>query len=135
MGQKYIDMVDLLADKEHTKNFMRMEKWIFDSPDQVGEAFREFVKDFFQRNGLINGGVQIGDQFARLSNITMPVLNIYASEDHLVPPSASKPLGKHIGAKDYTEREFKGGHIGIYVSGRAQREVPGFIGEWLSDRN
>ena len=135
MGQKYIDMVDLLADKEKTKNFMRMEKWIFDSPDQVGEAFRQFVKEFFQNNGLVNGGVRIGGQLAQLSNITMPVLNIFASKDHLVPPSASKPLGKHIASKDYTERVFKGGHIGIYVSGRAQREVPGHIGKWVSDRN
>ena len=22
---------------------MRMEKWIFDSPDQAGEAFRDFI--------------------------------------------------------------------------------------------
>ena len=30
------------------ENFLRMEKWIFDSPDQAGEAFRQFIKDFYQ---------------------------------------------------------------------------------------
>ena len=29
---------------------------------------------------------------------------------------------------------FKGGHIGIYVSGRAQREVPPAIHTWLAKR-
>ena len=96
MGQKYIDMVDSLNDKDRTGNFMRMEKWIFDNPDQAGEAFREFLKEFFQRNGLINGGANIGSVVAKLSNITMPVLNIYARDDHLVPPSSSKPLGKLV---------------------------------------
>ena len=63
----------------------------------------------------------------------MPVLNIFAEQDHLVP-SASRPLQDHIGTKDYTELAFKGGHIGIYVSGRAQREVPSAIHDWLKAR-
>jgi len=24
-----------------------MEKWIFDSPDQAGEAFRQFIRQFY----------------------------------------------------------------------------------------
>jgi polyhydroxyalkanoate synthase len=39
-----------------------------------------------------------------------------------------------VGSDDYTEVGFRGGHIGIYVSGRAQREVPGAIHDWLSKR-
>jgi polyhydroxyalkanoate synthase len=66
--------------------------------------------------------------------IEMPVLNIYAEQDHLVPPSASKPLKDLVGTDDYTELPFKGGHIGIYVSGRAQKEVPQTIHDWLEAR-
>jgi len=51
-----------------------------------------------------------------------------------VPPSASTTLKKYVGTKDYTELSFKGGHIGIYVSGSAQREVPPSIGKWLNER-
>ncbi len=134
MGQKYLQMVDQLDDPDKAKNFMRMEKWIFDSPDQAGEAFRQFVKDFFQDNKLIKGEVELGDRTVDLGNITMPVLNIYAQQDHLVPPNASIPLQSFVGTKDYTEVPFKGGHIGIYVSGRAQREVPPKIAEWLDAR-
>ncbi len=132
--QKYIGLVDILDDKVELENFLRMEKWIFDSPDQAGEAFRQFVKDFYQGNKLVKGGLKIGDRDVSLKNITMPVLNIFAEQDHLVPPSASRPLGEYIGTRDYTQLAFKGGHIGIYVSGRAQREVPGAIHEWLSAR-
>ena len=64
----------------------------------------------------------------------MPVLNIFAEQDHLVPPSSSRVLGDHVGTKDYTQLAFKGGHIGIYVSGRAQREVPPAIHDWLRKR-
>ncbi|MEO7062802.1 MAG: class III poly(R)-hydroxyalkanoic acid synthase subunit PhaC [Dokdonella sp.] len=132
--QKYIGLMDILDDKVELENFLRMEKWIFDSPDQAGEAFRQFIKDFYQGNKLVKGGLKIGTQEVHLGDITMPVLNVFAEQDHLVPPSASRVLGEHVGTKDYTQVAFRGGHIGIYVSGRAQREVPSAIHEWLAKR-
>ncbi len=133
--QKYIGLIDILDNKTEVENFLRMEKWIFDSPDQAGEAFREFIKEFYQGNKLVKGGLMIGDKSVVLKNITMPVLNIFAEQDHLVPPSASRVLKDHVGSSDYTQLAFKGGHIGIYVSGRAQREVPPAIHAWLAERS
>ena len=83
----------------------------------------------------MNGTVRIGEQTVDLGAIEMPVFNIYAEQDHLVPPSASKPLGGLVGSKDYSELSFRGGHIGIYVSGRAQRDIPEGIHAWLSQRS
>lgn len=134
-GQKYINMVDVLDDEEKLKNFLRMEKWIFDSPDQAGETFRQFIKDFYQDNGLLNGTVKLGDRMVNLKNISCPVLNIFAEQDHLVPPDASRALKGQTGSKDYTEISFPGGHIGIYVSGKAQKTVPPAIGDWLDARS
>jgi polyhydroxyalkanoate synthase len=133
-GQKYLDLVNILDDPVQARNFVRMEKWVFDSPDQAGEAFRQFVKDFYQRNGLIKGEVRIGDQLVELGNVSMPVLNIFAADDHLVPPAASRPLEEYVGTDDYTAIEFPGGHIGIYVSSKSQKLIPPAICEWLADR-
>ncbi|MEO6926284.1 MAG: class III poly(R)-hydroxyalkanoic acid synthase subunit PhaC [Rhodanobacter sp.] len=133
--QKYIGLMDILDDKVELENFLRMEKWIFDSPDQAGEAFRQFIKDFYQGNKLVKGTLEIGGQPVDLGMITQPVLNIFAEQDHLVPPDASRALAKHVGTTDYTQLAFKGGHIGIYVSSRAQREVPPAIHQWLHQRS
>ncbi len=132
--QKYVGMVDILDDVKALEDFLRMEKWIFDSPDQAGEAFRQFIKQFYQQNGLVNGTVRIGDEPVDLGFVDMPVLNIYAEQDHLVPPDASRALQKLVGTDDYTELSFRGGHIGIYVSSRAQKEVPDTIHTWLKKR-
>ncbi len=134
MGQKYMDLVNLLDDTKKAKDFMRMEKWIFDSPDQVGEAYREFIKYFYQQNGLVKGNIKFGKKIVDLENITVPVLNIYAKDDHLVPPDSSKALEGCVGTKDYTALEFPGGHIGIYVSGKAQKMIPPSVAEWLGKR-
>ncbi|NIP45424.1 MAG: class III poly(R)-hydroxyalkanoic acid synthase subunit PhaC [Gammaproteobacteria bacterium] len=133
-SQKYLDMLDSLGDEEKARTFLRMEKWIHDSPDQAGECFRQFVKDLYQQNKLIKGELQIGDRTIDLQRITMPVLNLYASHDHIVPPSASLALEDLIATSDYTAWKFEGGHIGIYVSARAQQQVPQKIAEWLRAR-
>jgi len=134
MQQKYVGMVDILDKPAEVANFLRMEKWIFDSPDQAGEAFRRFISDFFQANKLVKGQVVLGGRRVDLATSTRPILNIYAEQDHLVPPASSRALRDATGSGDYTELAFKGGHIGIYVSGRAQREVPPAIHEWLRER-
>ena len=133
-AQKYVGMVDILDDRRAMEDFLRMEKWIFDSPDQAGEAFRDFNKQFFQQNRLVTGGAVVGDREVHLGLVEMPILNIYAEQDHLVPPDASRALRGLCGSQDYTELSFKGGHIGIYVSGRAQQEVPQTIHDWLAKR-
>lgn len=135
LQQKYVGMTDILDNPAELENFLRMEQWIFDSPDQAGEAFRQFIKDFYQGNKLLNGGLTIGAHAIDPRRITMPVLNIYAEQDHLVPPAAARALQRIIASRDYRELCFKGGHIGIYVSGRAQREVPPAIDQWLKARN
>lgn len=132
--QKYISLVEILDDPAELENFLRMERWIFDSPDQAGEAFRQFIKDFYQGNKLIHGGLEIGGRTVDLRNIVQPVLNVFAEQDHLVPPAASRALRGRLGNTDYTELAFRGGHIGIYVSGRAKREVPPAIHQWLHQR-
>jgi polyhydroxyalkanoate synthase len=134
MQQKYVGLVDMLGDPKQVENFMRMEKWIFDSPDQAGDAFRQFTKWFFQENRLIKGTVELGGEKVDLKKISMPVLNIYGRQDHLVPPSASIPLANHVGTQDYTAFEMDVGHIGMYVSGKSQKQLPETIAKWLKDR-
>jgi len=133
-GQKYVNMIDIIEDEDKLKNFLRMEKWIFDSPDQAGETFRQFVKGFFQENGLIKGTINLGGERVDLSRITCPIFNVYGEQDHLVPPDASRALKGKTASKDYSEFAFAGGHIGIYVSGKAQKTIPPAIGAWLDAR-
>lgn len=134
-SQKYLSLLDQLDDPRALENFLRMEKWIFDSPDQPGEMFRQFMHAFVKENRLMQRTLQIGAHPVDLQRVRMPVLNVYATADHLVPPSASRPLRELIGTRDYTEHEFQGGHIGIYVSARAQHEVPQRIADWLRERD
>jgi polyhydroxyalkanoate synthase len=131
---KYAGLADIAGDRGALETFLRMERWIQDSPDQAGTAFRQFVRGFFRENRLVRGGLEIGGQAVDPRRIACPVLNIFASQDHLVPPSASRPLGGLVASADYTTFEFDGGHIGIYVSRSAQELLPRTIAQWLEVR-
>ena len=129
--QKYVNLLQVQADRAQLENFMRMEKWIFDSPDQPASAFREFAQWFFKDNLLLRGELSLGDRHVSLKQITCPVLNVYAKKDHLVPPSASIALGARIGSSVYDELAVDVGHIGMYVSNNARSSVPRAIVDWL----
>jgi polyhydroxyalkanoate synthase len=130
--QKYVDFP--FDDERNLMFNLRMEKWIFDSPDQAGETYRQFLKDFYQENKLIKGEVIIGDKRVDLSKVSQPVLNIFANYDHLVHPASSQALKHYISSTDYTEKGFKTGHIGMYVSGKVQADLPPAIADWLKAR-
>ncbi len=132
MVNKYLNLVDDMDDVESVSNFMTMEKWIFNSPGQAGEAFKQFINDMYHDNKLIKGEVMIGDQKVNLKNIKQPVLNLYAQKDNQVPNAASKDLEKYVSSKDFTSKSFKTGHIGMFVGGRSQKEVAPFISEWAN---
>jgi polyhydroxyalkanoate synthase len=132
--QKYIDLLENIDSEDKLVNFLRMEKWIFDSPDQAGEAYRQFMKDFYQGNKLIKGEIEIGKKRVDLGNIRSPILNIYAKQDHLVPPASSMALEKYIASVDYTACSFPVGHIGMYVSNKVQQDLPPTIANWLKAR-
>jgi len=132
--QKYLNMVDTMADSETLAAFLRMESWIFDSPDQPGEVLRQNAKDLFQENKLVKGEFEIGGQRVDLKQISMPVLCIYADYDTLVPPVSSKKLLEYVGTKDKQELSYPVGHVGMFVSGKTQSTLAPRISEWLNQR-
>lgn len=132
--QKYVDLLRGAPDRARIENFTRVERWIYDSPDQAGVAFREFVVWFYQQNRLVRGGLAIGGRSVELRTLELPILNLIGTRDHLVPPAASAALRGLTRSSDFTTLELDLGHIGMYVSARAQRQVPPAIADWLAAR-
>jgi polyhydroxyalkanoate synthase subunit PhaC len=135
MIDKYVSFMENMDNKDFVENFVRMEKWIFDSPDVPGETFRQFVKDMYQRNLLIKNELVIGGSKVDLGKITMPLLNFYGHFDHLVPPGACELLAGRVGSNDTQNVCLDTGHIGIYVSGKCQKEFAPRIVQWLRTRD
>jgi polyhydroxyalkanoate synthase len=135
MIDKYVGFMEHMDNKQFVENFMRMEKWIFDSPDLPGEVFRQFIRDCYQGNKLLKNELEVGGNRVDLKKLTMPLLNIYGKYDHLVPPEACDKLVNHVGSKDTEDICLNTGHIGIYVSSKYQEEFTPKIAGWLKERD
>lgn len=132
---KYVGFFENIDNKDFIENFIRMEKWIFDSPDVPGETIRQFIEDCYQKNLLIQSRMEVGGKRVDLQNVTMPLLNIFGKFDHLVPPGACDLLTGRVGSTDTEDVCLDTGHIGIYVSSRFQRQFTPKIVEWLKQRD
>ena len=131
---KYVGFFENMDNRSFVENFVRMEKWIFDSPDVPGATFRQFIEDCYKKNKLINSEMELDGKRVDLKNLSMPLLNIYGKFDHLVPPQACELLTDRVGSEDTEDLVLDTGHIGIYVSSKCQKLFAPKINEWLKER-
>lgn len=135
MVDKYMGFFEHMDNPAFVENFVRMERWIFDSPAQAGDAWKQFMRDTYHENKLIKGEMKIDGRTVDLTQITAPILNVFASRDHLVPPASSRPLEDHVRSEDVETIEFPTGHIGMFTSRKSQTEYAPKIGQWLADHS
>jgi polyhydroxyalkanoate synthase len=130
-----VDLIDVVDDEAKWMNFLRMEKWLADRPHHPGEAAKQWLKDLYQENQLVKGTFTLSGRKVDLGAISTPTLNVFALDDHIIPPTCSKALGPLIGSKDYTEIPLPGGHVGLFVSSKSQGRLSKSIAEWLMARD
>lgn len=135
LQQKYVHLVARCPDAAELERFLRLERWIFDSPDQPATAFSQFLQWFYQENRLVADKLALGGAPVRLRRIRQPVLNVYATKDRIVPPAASVALRGRLRSRDYAELPVECGHIGLFVSERTGVDVPGAVSAWLAARS
>lgn len=132
---KYFGVMENINDKDKLMNFLRMEKWKNDCPDISGELFRKYIKDLFRDNLLIQGKFELGGRKVDLKNATMPFLNVYATEDNIIPNESTINVMDKFGAKDKEVYAFPGGHIGVFVGAKSQKELAPKVAEWVKKRS
>jgi poly[(R)-3-hydroxyalkanoate] polymerase subunit PhaC len=130
-----VDLIDVIDDEDKFMNFLRMEKWLADRPHHPGEAAKQWLKELYQDNRLIDGSFELSGRRVDLKAISAPVLNVFALDDHIIPPDCSRALGGKIGSDDYTEIPLPGGHVGLFVSSKSQGKLSQSIADWLIARD
>lgn len=133
--EKYINFYENMDNEKYLENFFAMETWLNDNIPVAGEMFRQFVKLCMQENRLIEGRLRIGGKLVDLKKITCPLLNLTASNDHLVPCGQSSPLNDAVGSQDTKLVTFPAGHIGMAVGSKANRDLWPMACDWLAERS
>ena len=83
----------------------------------------------------MRGEFQLGGRKVNLKDIKVPVLNVFAKDDHVIPPKTTQALRRAVGSNDYTEIGLDGGHVGVFVGGKSQGVLGKGIADWLRKRD
>lgn len=132
---KYFNLVENIDNENFVHNFLRIEKWIYDTPPIAGATYRQWIEDIQQKNLLVNNEMKLGNEVIDLSKIEVPLLNIVAEEDHLVSPQCSLPLNDSVSSSDKRLMRFHTGHVGLIASSYSQNNVLPKVGQWLKARS
>jgi polyhydroxyalkanoate synthase subunit PhaC len=132
---KYLNFLQNVDNEQFIGNFLRLEKWLYDTPPIAGETFRQWISDIYQKNLLVNNEMKLNDKTVDLSTIKVPLLNVIADEDHLVSPQCSAPLNDVVSSTDKRLMRFHTGHVGLIASLYSQNNVLPKVGQWLMARS
>jgi polyhydroxyalkanoate synthase subunit PhaC len=130
-----VGLLDTFDDEKKLLNFLRMEKWIADRPHHPGEAAKQLLVNLYKNNELVGGKFELDGRKVDLRAIKVPVLNVFAKDDHIIPPGTTQALRGAVGTKDYSEIGLDGGHVGVFVSGKSQGVLGKGIHDWLRKRD
>ncbi|MEM2160192.1 MAG: class III poly(R)-hydroxyalkanoic acid synthase subunit PhaC [Candidatus Nitrosotenuis sp.] len=133
--EKYYKFFKNIHDKEFVDNFLRVEKWLSDTPPIPGELFKQWIKDIYQENLLIQNKMYVGGKQINLKNITMPIFVQVAVGDHLVSPECSMPIYYAVASQDKTMRVYPIGHVGMIASSYSQKQILPELCQWIKERS
>jgi len=133
--EKPINLMENIHKEEFVEDYLYMETWLNDNIPVPGEVYREFAKYLFQQNLLTKNRLPVGRHTVDLRKITCPLLNLMAKNDDLVPCAQSEPLNDLVSSRDKEKIVWPAGHIGLAVSGKAQKELWPRATEWLAKRS
>jgi polyhydroxyalkanoate synthase len=104
--------------------FVRLEDWANDGPPLTRGAARELFLDLFALDMPGKGQWQVGGAIVDPKSLSMPVLEIASTTDHIVPAATTPGVGERI--------DLALGHVGMIVGGRAKASLWEPLSLWLS---
>ena len=132
---KYYNLVENIDNESFVQNFLRIEKWLYDTPPIAGETIKQWINDIYKKNLLVKNQFKLGTTIVDLKKINVPLLNIVAEEDHLVSPECSVPLNEVVSSEDKRLIRFHTGHVGLIASSYSQNNVLPKVGQWIKSRS
>ena len=132
---KYFNLIENIDNETFVQNFLRIEKWLYDTPPIAGETIKQWINDIYKKNLLVKNQFKLGTTMVDLKKINVPLLNIVAEEDHLVSPECSVPLNEVVSSEDKRLIRFHTGHVGLIASSYSQNNVLPKVGQWIKSRS
>ncbi len=115
-----------MADGPAADAFVVLEDWANDGPPLPLPVARDLAEHFYGDDAPGTGAWRVGGRAVDPAGLTMPLLDIVARRDRIVPPAAALSgtgIGQPLG--------LDAGHVGMVVGGRARALLWEPLAQWL----
>jgi polyhydroxyalkanoate synthase len=131
----FISLYERADNEKFIKSFKLLQKWLNDGIKFPGEAYRQWIRDFYQNNKLIKGEMVIRGKKVNLEKIKANVLNLAGKNDLIAQPHQVEALMNAISSKDKEYRCLPVGHTSITFGSQAVKITYPTIADWLEERS
>ncbi|GGA40275.1 class III poly(R)-hydroxyalkanoic acid synthase subunit PhaC [Psychrobacillus lasiicapitis] len=131
----YISLADRVENEDFVLNWKLMQKWLNDGIPFPGESYRQWIRDFYQDNKLINDQLSVRGRKVELANIKANLLNISATRDNIALPQQIAPLNDKVSSKNKTLHIVETGHVSVVTGRKAINEIHPYIEKWITDNS
>ncbi len=131
---KWVSYVDRASDPAARASFAALEAWATDNIPFPAAAYRTYIRELYQQNGLVAGTHRVRGRRVDMKAITCPVLSVVAERDDICPPPAACAINELCSSDDTEVLSVPGGHVGAVIGSRAARELYPAMAAWLHKR-
>ncbi|HEX2481429.1 MAG TPA: alpha/beta fold hydrolase [Methylomirabilota bacterium] len=121
-----------LDNPRYVQGYQALSRWANDYIAFPAEFFRQWVKEFYQENRLVQGTLRLGGAPVDLARVRCPILVVGAKEDYIAPPGCVRALIDRVGSTDKTYFELPGGHISLIAGRSASLHCWPRVSDWLA---
>ena len=129
----YVSLVFRAFNDNFLKSWRLLQKWLNDGIPFPGEAYRQWIRDFYQKNKLIKGELVVRGQKVDLKNIKANVLNLSGASDIIAQPEQVEALMDVISSEDKQYINLPVGHTSITFGSKATKITYPTVSDWLEE--
>lgn len=118
-----------------TDKWKLMQKWTNDNIPMAGETYRQWIREFYQHNNLINDQLVLNGEKVSLENITSDVLFIAGEYDNIVLKNQIVNGMEKFKNADKSLLVIPGGHVSVIIGNKAKTNTYPNLSDWLDKRS
>jgi polyhydroxyalkanoate synthase len=135
LAGSYAKAWDRIVPEKTVTAWLAVSKWVDDETPFPGEAFRQWIRDFYQKNKLPKGEIELRGQWVDLSNIECHLVNIAGSKDFICPVAQAEATMDLVRSQDKEFVVLDAGHVGLMAGPMAKEELWPRVRDWLKPRS
>jgi len=132
---KAVTLAQKAWDDKFLDGFFAIETWGNDNVSFPGECYRTCIRELYQKDAMVNGGLSLAGRQVDLAAIRCPLLAVTFGDDNIVPRESAGEIMQRVSSPDKELVHLAGGHVGAMVSSSAKKTLWPRLSAWWATRD